>query len=121
MGEPMDRSNRFFAKLTTFANACPNIESASVEYVESSFGIEEGKHFHNAANGGLIRCGNPRCFRGGYEMEIVISGMERNKETESKGTLICQGDEGTPKGRKLGDPCGNRIDYTVKIKYKQGV
>ena len=119
MGEPMDRSNKFFGELATFAKAYPNIESASVEYVESSFGIEEGKHFHNVANGGLIRCRNPRCFRGGYELEMIISGMERNKETESTGSLHCPGDEGTPKGRKLGEPCGNKIDYTVKIKYRE--
>lgn len=77
MGEPMDRSRRVFGHLTTFEEAFPTIEVATI----SSYEVGEGIHMLGAVDEserrtfgegvpfreGLIPCRNPRCRRGGYQ------------------------------------------------------
>jgi hypothetical protein len=133
MGEPMDRSKRvFWTKNRSFEDAYPTVEAADVEYTESGsfpdlrprwatareFNSEPRRRYHSIRHdGGLIFCSNPRCRRGGYEIDRVLSAMRQAGETIREGSLPCPGDEGSPKGRRLGDKCRNSISYKLTVKY----
>jgi hypothetical protein len=128
MGEPMDRSKRvFWGPPMSFEEAFPTIESATISSYEvgkgvPTFGIDEsqrrtfgeGMPFRES----LIPCSNPRCRRGGYEVDRSLSEMVREKSTEKVFARNCPGDEGSPKGRKRGDRCKNVLHYRLKVKYK---
>jgi len=127
MGEPMDRSRKVFGHLTTFEKAFPTVESATISSYEVgsgvySYGIDEasrrtfgeGQPFGD----GLIPCSNPRCQRGGFEVDAGLNQMVREKLTEKVFAKNCPGDEGSPKGRKRGDRCKNVLHYRLKVKYK---
>ena len=82
MGEPMDRSNRIFAPQTSFEKAFPTIESATISSYEDGEGIhgfDESRRrtFGKAlpVTNGLVRCRNPRCKRGGYEIDHSLYEM----------------------------------------------
>jgi hypothetical protein len=122
-----------FLPLKPFHDVFPGVESAGVEYAESGDfetttrraapyrqgDRERPRQFHSIRHGGgLIRCSNPLCRRGGYEFDLILSDMDRSKETERKGSMSCQGDEGSPKGRRRGSPCENKIEYTLSVRYK---
>lgn len=127
MGEPMGRSRRVFGRVTTFAEAFPTIESATISSYEVGQGIYtlstdesqrrtfgEGLPFKE----GLIRRSNPRCRRGGYEVDDSVYEMVREKSNEKIFERRCPGDEGSPKGRRRGDRCRNVPHYRLRIKYK---
>ena len=127
MGEPMDRSRRVFMELTTFEKAFPTIESATISSYEVgkgvySFDVDESqrKTFGEGVpfREGLIPCRNPRCRRGGYEVDRSLYEMVREKLTEKVFAKNCPGDEGSPKGRRRGDRCRNVLHYRLRIKYK---
>src|SRR6185437_563937 len=91
MGEPMDRSKRVFCESTTsFEEAFPTIESATISEYEvgegvPTFGVDES-HRRTFGEGvpftdGLIPCRNPRCRRGGYEVDHSLHEMVREKLT----------------------------------------
>jgi hypothetical protein len=120
MGEPMDRSRRVFGTLSSFENVFPQLEDALAEYDEYELASEKGHGTHHIrAWGGLIHCGNPRCRRGGYEIDHVVSEMVRENVTEKDFELRCPGDEGTPKGRKRGQRCYRSIKGKVTLKRKE--
>ena len=127
----MDRNRRVFGALRTFDEVFPEIRDVSVEYTES--GAAETKirmahseptleqhspPYHNVKHDGLIRCGNTMCKRGGYEIDRVLYEMRTSRLTERTGLLSCPGDEGSPKGRKRGGACGNRIQYKILVHYR---
>ncbi|MFA5929281.1 MAG: hypothetical protein WC861_00185 [Candidatus Micrarchaeia archaeon] len=127
----MDRSMRVFGELTTFDKAFPALEDAILEYRETGYGTyeqyqseEEKKRKYDRQvsikeRGGLLRCSNPSCRRGGYEIDFAISAMTGSKQTEKEGFIVCHGDEGTPKGRKIGRRCVNTIHYKLTLTYKE--
>lgn len=123
----MNRSNRvFLGEPTTFEKAYPQLEDAVIEYEESGAGISEWSKGKQKASlkqiGGLIRCSNPLCKRGGFEIDINIIGhMLRNNELIKEGILRCPGDEGSPKGRIRGRYCINHIKYKMTLNYKSQV
>jgi hypothetical protein len=127
MGEPMDRSKRVFGRLSTFDEVFPTIEIATISSYEigegvHTFGIDESRRraFGEGVpfREGLIPCSNPRCRRGGYEIDASLYDMVREKSTEKVFARNCPGDEGSPKGRKRGDRCRNVLHYRLRIKYK---
>jgi hypothetical protein len=127
MGEPMDRSKRVFGHLAPFEEVFPTIESATISSYEDgegvyTFGVDESRR-RTFGKGvpfreGLIPCRNPRCRRGGYEIDHSLSEMVRENVTEKEFDTACPGDEGSPKGRRPGRSCGNVLHYRLTIKYK---
>jgi hypothetical protein len=115
----MDRSDRVFAPLTrTFDEAFPTLQDVVFEYVMCKYGFplapvhsgDDGKRIHRfRGRGGLIVCDNPRCYRGGFELDHEAFGMLRDGITEKELTLYCPGDEGTPKAKR-----GGHCTYSVK-------
>jgi hypothetical protein len=120
MGEPMDRSQRLFVKFdSSFEETFPTLENAVIAFTEFDFMVKRrsGK-WHFAEQGGLMACANPGCRRGGYEFDFLIGDMTRARQTEKEFKLYCHGDEGSPKGRKVGRRCQCHIDAKITLKYK---
>lgn len=119
MGEPMDRSNRVFAPLSSFSVAFPTVEKAWFEYKELSVtGYGEMNVYLISSSGGLMRCSNPQCQQGGYELDLQMHWMVPEKQTEREVSLHCHGHEGSPKGRRRGASCYRSVKGILKIKYK---
>jgi hypothetical protein len=58
----------------------------------------------------LVACLNARCQQGGLELENII-----RFSIEGTTRYGCRGHDGTPKGRRLGDPCDNYFDVDLKV------
>ena len=58
-----------------------------------------------------LNCVNPRCQQGGLDLQRIVMFW-----LEGQRTVSCNGHEGTPKGRRKGDPCENRFDISLSIK-----
>ncbi len=112
-----------FGEPTTFEKAFPEIKNISIEFNQRGYGVynEESKRRITDSRdiGEYLNCNNSSCQRGGFAIGQEIREMVRSKETEREKLLICEGDEGSPKGRKIGRRCINHINVKIKIKYKK--
>lgn len=111
----------------SFDKAFPDLAEALIQYYEAGDGIEGARGFpppgtytnpHQVTEP-RIRCSNNRCKRGGYDIEQEIRNMTLGKVTEREFELLCEGDEGSAKGRKKGDRCMNVLHVRLKLKYKE--
>lgn len=66
-----------------------------------------------------MRCINPRCERGGFEIDREILNMTLSNANAAEILIHCPGDEGTPKDRKTGDSCENILHLRLRIKCKK--
>jgi hypothetical protein len=48
------------------------------------------------------RCLNPKCQQGGLDLQQIVLSQQ-----EGEHSFHCKGHEGTPAGRRKGDPCDN--------------
>lgn len=111
-----------------FEDAFPMVASIRIAYKESGMGVsvfeqDDAEGFaHHITNKvyvpEYIRCSNGLCVHGGYRIAEKIREMVNNKETASSGSIICCGNEGSPKGRRIYRKCYNFIKYKVEIAYK---
>lgn len=53
-------------------------------------------------------CANPRCQQGGLDLQQIVTYWPPGERT-----FPCNGHEGTPKGRRVGDPCDNSFVVTL--------
>ncbi|OLB27930.1 MAG: hypothetical protein AUH05_23225 [Ktedonobacter sp. 13_2_20CM_53_11] len=125
MGRPMERSF-WFGSAKSFKESFPELHEALIEYYETGEGVDarlySGPKKYTKplqVNEPLMRCSNPRCERGGYEIDREIRNIMLGQKTKAEFVLYCPGDEGTPKGRKKGDNCDNALHVRLTIKYKK--
>jgi hypothetical protein len=59
----------------------------------------------------LASCLNSRCEEGGLDLQNVASFSSNGVHT-----YYCGGHEGSPKGRRKGNPCMNSFTVTVEVK-----
>jgi len=75
----MDRGNRLLPLAKSFEEAFPRLELAMIEYRETGDGVFENRRETwtkpHQIRGSLMRCSNPRCERGGYEIDREIINM----------------------------------------------
>lgn len=57
-----------------------------------------------------IRCANPRCQQGGLQTQQIVM-----FHSDGEYDFSCNGHEGTPAGRRKGEPCDNRFKITLKV------
>lgn len=114
-------------KPITFDKAFPSVKSFVLtgrEHGDSreiaSIPIEHRSALHYTAPNlpAKIPCSNPRCQQGGYELQWILDAIIRNRDTHYENTFYCGGHEGSPKGRRKGDPCCNYIEMTIELEYK---
>jgi hypothetical protein len=119
----------FIGRKVNFEQAYPEIEDIVVEIVETGdFEDVKFEDFHKLRNrsiytnknlpGEFIDCSNPVCYNGGFRIGSVIHKMISEKLTEFQDESMCQGYEGSPKGKKRHKSCIHVFYYKVRIKYK---
>jgi len=127
MGDPIDRSRRFFGSLGTFGEAFPQLEDITVEWTESGdnvyhYPLSPGRQYEYKVSmkeyGGLIGCSNKMCKQGGFEIDRIAHDMLRNKEAVKEDSKTCVGREGSPRSRAC-NPCFNSIKYKITLIYKK--
>lgn len=113
-------SNFVFAGKVSFAEAFPQIEDVTVEVEESGEGVTwKGKQQYGKESlNEYINCSNPLCYNGGFSVSRILREMIHNKQTEIETSAICQGNEGSPKGRRIYRKCLNHFKIKVSMKYK---
>lgn len=118
----MSKSVRpFLGELTTFAKAFPDVKSVRVSAIETGDGIRGASREHRMSATSIqpeIRCSNPLCKRGGVALEQRLQLLVSERKARDEWDESCQGDEGSPAGRKIGRPCLNRFHVNVEIEYK---
>ena len=120
MGTLSEQSQPFLAKRTSFSEAYPTVESAVVRYVESDFGSDYPPDAWNLISSGpRMSCKNDRCNRGGYNFEQMLYFMVSQGEEAKDFQISCNGDEGSPKGRRLGKECLMSIEGSITVRYKK--
>lgn len=124
-----NQANFLFGKKVAFAEAFPEIDTIRLEYSEKGV-VPQYYHRLNAegeyawcrtdknAIGEFINCSNPLCYNGGINVGHVIREMVKNREETKEGSAICQGNEGSPKGRRIYRSCLNYFKYKITITYK---
>lgn len=118
-----NESNYVFAKKVGFDEAFSQIEDIRVEVAESGRDVEEWnrdsiytkQHFP----GEFINCSNSFCYNGGFSIGSILREMVSKKQTELETRKGCQGNEGSPKGRRIYRKCLNSFKIKVSIKYKE--
>jgi hypothetical protein len=105
-----------------FDETFPQLEHALIAHYEVGDGIRNdvsAKEYTSplAIKDLLMRCSNPRCTRGGYEIGGEITRALSRNELESETVLFCAGDEGSPRGDK-GLECMNNVHIRLKLQYK---
>jgi hypothetical protein len=110
-----------------FGEAFPNVEAIDFSIDDNPWGWYDVRghrplQFTSASATSFIPCPNNRCRRGGFDFGTFL----RNYTYGSKITSVdqsypCNGDEGTPAGRRKGDPCMNSFKVKGTITYKAGV
>ena len=118
MGKLAERSQPFLGQRVGFRERYPTVESATVQFTESD-GCDSQTRYWNLSDGPRIHCGNARCERGGYDIEWLVDDMIGRRAESGEIKMSCNGDEGTPKERKLGRECDMRMNGKINVKYKK--
>jgi hypothetical protein len=118
-----EKTHFVFGKKVPFKEAFPAIVSLSVEGEETGDGLlDEARHFsYDIENlpGEYINCSNPSCYNGGFRIGATIREMMETGVAAKEESRICQGREGSPKGRKIGRHCMNHFKVAVSIGVKE--
>lgn len=114
-------SNYVFAKKVGFDEAFPEIEDVTVEVEETGDGVygKGSLAYRKPHVGEFIDCSNPLCYNGGISIGSFLREMIRNRQTELETSKMCQGYEGSPKGRRVYRRCFNFFKIKVSVKYKE--
>ena len=114
----MGESRRLFSTPSSFSEAYPAIKTVKFTCVMSDFGDIVCEGVWSSSDGPKMSCRNPRCQRGGFDIEREIQMMTYSGLTSKDLNLRCDGDEGSPKGRRTGQPCEYMLKGTLSIIYK---
>ncbi len=109
-----------FARKVEFEEAFPQIDTIIVEVEEEGEGVfaEINKQIYRKNDlGEFIDCSNSICYNGGFSIGQIIRQMVSEERTDLETSKICQGFEGSPKGRNRYRSCLNRFKIGVHINY----
>lgn len=109
-----------FVGKASFEKAFPEVEECLVEVKERGPGVSNWPTatVRHRNPGEYINCSNPLCYNGGFRVGSDIREMVSKRETQREGSKICQGNEGSPKGRRVYRKCTNYFRYKITVKYK---
>lgn len=112
----------FKTKTSSFNEAYPTVISLTFDIVESShtFGSSSKKWTLTEANfQHAINCSNAGCYSGGVELGIILEDMVHNKQSQYENNIICQGYEGSPKGRRQYGRCNRSFHIKALVVFKE--
>ncbi|MBN2120171.1 MAG: hypothetical protein JW734_03830 [Candidatus Omnitrophica bacterium] len=126
MGDLFDNTENLFVKLAKFEEVYHQLKDAIIEWTEKGQGVyhwtdaDSKQYEHKASmkqNGALIRCSNPRCRQGGFNLEQELSSLAVGKQKKIKNFKKCMGfEQATPGQNRIN--CLNGIDYKITLVYK---
>jgi len=112
-----------------FLKAFPTLETVLIESWQEGAGV--GNPYTSAlpsrtfglprpVTSPIISCANRNCRSGGFDIFQDISEMVHENLTTKEFVKVCPGDEGSPKGGKLGGDCVNTLHYRLTLRYEPG-
>lgn len=110
----MKTSKPFLGETTDRDKAFYGINSFELTVVQDRFGHytshawQREVRYTKADIPRHLRCANPRCQQGGLDLQQTV-----NFWPSGERSFPCNGHEGTPKGRRQGDPCDNVFVVTL--------
>jgi hypothetical protein len=116
-------TNYVFSSKVAFSDAFPEVREARVKVVEQghtgswSSGDSTRSFSSLRGLGEYIDCSNPLCYNGGFSVGSILREMVPKRETHQETTTVCQGYEGSPKGRRRYRSCINYFTITVDVDY----
>ena len=103
---------------TDFSKSFPNIRDLTLRITEHgdeiTGGSKESIYTLSSPPGEYVNCSNPRCYNGGIRIGQWLRFI--TEDTKTRETLLCQGYEGSPKGRRRDGPCDNYFDVHLIAK-----
>ncbi len=115
-------SRPFIGTLSSFHQAYPEVKTLRFDGKEQgdlASGFDQRNlNYTESSLPSTIPCGNPRCQQGGYDLNATLMSLTNTSETSYDIDWLCGGHEGTPKGRRIGDPCMNSITGKLTITYR---
>ena len=117
MGEPIDRSKSPFVSQSTFGQLFTGVEDVVFEGTIGDLPYNRKPiGFSIRERGGLIRCPDPKCWSGGFEVDYAASDVLRAGLTEQTVKLRCVGHVNSYKGRRAGQPCSYSVEGIIRLK-----
>ena len=111
-------ANLLLGRKVTFAEAFPEVANMTVQVTETIAGSGgTPQRFGIGSVGEYVDCTNPLCYNGGFRIGGVIRDMVSKRETSREGSDLCQGYEGSPKGRKNYGPCDRYFKWVISLQY----
>ena len=110
-----------FSRKASFQEAFPEIADLKVVVEQDGDGVREWNRVRYLGRDSAeeyVDCSNPLCYNGGFRLGETLRAMASAKETHKEETAVCQGYEGSPKGRRRYRSCMNFFKFTVDITYK---
>lgn len=104
----MSKTKPFLGETHEQARAFPGIESFELSVEQDLWENYTEKGSQRKARYTLdsipkrLRCVNPRCQQGGLDLQEIVVFWSNGEHR-----LPCNGHEGSPAGKRLGDPCDN--------------
>lgn len=112
----MTKGRYFLGETTDPDQAFPGIIALDVKVTQDPFGYYTEKesqrvaHFTKENILAHLRCANRRCQQGGLDLQRLVLFSPSGEQS-----YWCGGHEGSPAGRKQGDPCENRFDVVMSV------
>jgi len=118
----MQQSKPFLGTPTTFSKAFPKFRSLIIRAKHSgdlTNPTQREQIYSGNSIPRVIPCPNPRCQQGGYDLTATIITMEHDRKTQYRVRYSCNGHEGTPKGRRKGNPCMNSVELEFEATFNE--
>jgi hypothetical protein len=109
-----NRARPFLGETTNRDKAFAGIDAFELTVVQDRFGMytreawQRESRYTKSSGPRYLTCANPRCHQGGLDLQQIV-----NFWPSGERTFPCNGHEGTPKGRRRGDPCDNSFVVTL--------
>jgi hypothetical protein len=120
-------TNFLLGEKTTFEKAFPTIANLRIEVREEGDGVTQAlfgpkgprvRVLDAKSAGEFVNCSNPLCYNGGISIGDMIRSAVTTGATEFEEKAVCQGYEGSPKGRRKYQSCINYFRVKGSITYE---
>lgn len=110
----MSKAKPFLGETTDRDKAFYGIAAFELTIVQDRFGMytreawQRESRYTKSDVPRYLACANPRCQQGGLDLQQIV-----NFWPSGERTAHCSGHEGSPNGRRPGDPCDNSFVVTL--------
>ena len=113
-------SNYVFSDKVSFEEAYPEIKDVEVRVEETGNGVHQSGEliFLKSQISAFVNCSNPLCYNGGVALHSIIRQMNQQRKTEDDTYKLCQGNEASPKGKRIYRKCMNMFHVKTRIQFK---